>query len=82
MRILTADIETNGFLEETTRMWCHCAKDYSTGEVYKYKLDECEEGLKFYESADVLVFHNGINFDEPAIKKLYPHIKLLKQLIP
>ena len=80
MKILTADIETNGFLEETTRMWCHCAKDYSTGEVYKYKLDECAEGLKFYESADILVFHNGINFDEPAIKKLYPHIKLPKTI--
>ena len=76
--ILSCDIEANGLLDEADRMWCLCAKDYSTGETYKFSPDTLEEGLDLIQTADVTAWHNGTCFDEPLIKKLYPQVKLKK----
>jgi DNA polymerase I len=69
---LVCDIETDGLLNELTRIHCLVAKDARTGEVFSFGPGEIEAGLKFLESGDVLVFHNGLKFDVPAIKSLYP----------
>jgi DNA polymerase I-like protein with 3'-5' exonuclease and polymerase domains len=36
------------------------------------------EGVKLLEEADMAVFHNGIKFDQPAIRKLFPKFSLKK----
>ena len=64
------DLESDGFLEETTVI--HCLVVREEGETYRYRGDTIEVGLNHILSADFAVAHNGIKFDIPVIKKLYP----------
>ncbi|MCP5006671.1 MAG: hypothetical protein GY941_22420 [Planctomycetes bacterium] len=73
--LLSVDIESDGFLEEMTRIWCICAKDYMTGEEYKFNPEQLDDALYLLKDAETCVYHNGIGFDEEAIKKLYPKFK-------
>ncbi len=66
------DVETNGFLEDMDRMHCISIKCYETGNVFEYGPDRIKAGLKKLQEADIIVAHNGLSFDIPAIKKLYP----------
>ena len=72
---LIVDIETNGLLDELTTIHCIVAKDVDSGEVHSFRPNEIDKGIKLLESADELIAHNGIKFDVPAIKKLYPSFK-------
>ena len=72
---LIVDIETNGLLDELTCIHCIVAKDVDTGEVHSFRPNEIAKGIKLLESADELIAHNGIKFDVPAIKMLYPSFK-------
>jgi len=72
---LIVDIETNGLLDELTTIHCIVAKDVNSGEVHSFRPNEIDKGIKLLESADELIAHNGIKFDVPAIKKLYPSFK-------
>ena len=74
MRILVSDIETNG-LEDSTKLWICGGKDLSTGETSRF--DNClddpvakAEAIKWYQSADMIVGHNFLQFDAPMINKL------------
>ena len=69
---LVADIETNGFLDNVTVVHCIAAKDIDTGTVYTFHGPTIEEGVRFLQSADTLIFHNGISYDIPVLNKLYP----------
>lgn len=69
---LVADIETNGFLDNVTVVHCIAAKDIDTGTVYTFHVPTIEEGVRFLQSADTLIFHNGISYDIPVLSKLYP----------
>lgn len=69
---LVADIETNGFLDNVTVIHCIAAKDIDTGTVYTFQGSTIEEGVRFLQSADTLIFHNGISYDIPVLNKLYP----------
>ena len=64
------DLESDGFLDETTVI--HCLVVREDGETYRYRGDTIEVGLNHILSADYAVAHNGIKFDIPVIKKLYP----------
>lgn len=64
------DIETNGFLEHTTVV--HCLVLRELGVTYRYRGTDIETGLIHLMQAKNVVAHNGIKFDIPAIKKLYP----------
>lgn len=70
------DIESDGLLYTTERLWCIGIKvnDSPTVAYGLRVLSNCkgtlEEGLEILKSADVLIGHNIINFDLPAIKKL------------
>ncbi|MPX98369.1 hypothetical protein EHW61_17245, partial [Salinivibrio sp. VYel6] len=44
----------------------------ATGEVKRYRPDNYHDLLKDLFEADVLVAHNGINYDVPALQKLFP----------
>ena len=72
---LVFDIETNGFIDVMNTIHCISACDIDTGTYYNFKPDTINEGIKMLAEADVLIAHNGIKFDVPAIQKLYPEFK-------
>jgi len=70
---LTFDIESNGLLDTCNTIWCLVAQDVTTKETYSYSdydddLPSLEEGLKLLQDAEVLIGHNIIGYDIPAIK--------------
>lgn len=79
------DIETNGLLDETTKLHSLVLQDVDTGEVYSCHDHDWENpaegevhsrtlswGLKQLEDAAEIIGHNIIKFDVPALQKLYP----------
>lgn len=75
------DIETDGLLDNLTTIHCLALLDIDTGEVIGCPPDRhafvmtIEEGLRHLMEADLIVGHNIIKFDIPAIQKLYPWFK-------
>lgn len=71
---LIFDIETNGFLRDMSKIHCIVTKDTETGRVSQYRSGfpyELEEGLGDIESGNIIVGHNIINYDIPALQKIY-----------
>jgi len=69
MSRLVFDIETDGLLDELTRIWIIVAHDLDT----KKKQIWLESDLgwqKAFQEADLLIGHNVIDFDFPALKKV------------
>lgn len=83
MNILIADVETDGFLADLTRMWCLAVGDLE-GRVVLYAdqpgYPPISEGLERLQQADQIVFHNGLGFDLWAINKLYPGTLRMEQV--
>lgn len=73
--MLRFDIETNGLLEELTKVHCIVAKDSRTGEVRSWHGETLEDGVRFLQEAPELWAHNAIRFDVPALTKVYPWFK-------
>lgn len=78
-RRLVYDCETDGYLEQTTKVHCLAIRDVDSNEVFSFvdhrqtKSYPCiEEGLHMLHEADLCVAHNGIDFDEQALAKVYP----------
>jgi DNA polymerase-1 len=74
MKVVVSDIETNG-LNDSDKLWICGGKDITTGEISRF--DNCHEddvarreAIKWYESADMIVGHNFVQFDAPMINKL------------
>ena len=71
-----ADVETDGFLPELTRVWCLAIADPRSEEVEVYAdqpgYTPLVNGLARLKEADRVVFHNGLGFDFWAINKVYP----------
>lgn len=71
-RAVLFDIETNGLLDALTRCHCIVLKDTASGRVFSaHEPQEIQEALRILEEAPVIVAHNAIRFDVPALKKLY-----------
>lgn len=66
------DIETNGLLPELTTVPCIGLLDLDTGEQFSYHGAEVRLGIHKLECADLIVGHNVIGFDLPAIRKVFP----------
>lgn len=73
------DIETDGLLDKVSKIHCIVAIDTETKKVLKFHNDliierdgDISQGLTELSNAELLVFHNGIGYDIPAIKKLHP----------
>lgn len=72
------DIETDGLLDEATKIHCLVLKDLDTGKVQVFQqygdpvAHNVADGLKVLMQADLIVGHNVIKFDIPVIEKLYP----------
>ena len=73
-RTLIFDAETDGLLFALTKFHCIGIEDVETAETWLFdeRQGNLEEGLRMLEKADVLIGHNIMGFDLPAIEKIYP----------
>ena len=69
---LVFDIETNGLLDEITKIHCLVIYVLDEEKYLSYTAKNIEEAVYLLSSADEIIGHNIIKFDLPAIKKLYP----------
>ena len=69
-RRLIADIEADGLLDTITQVHCLAAVDVDTGEAFDFKPWELGEGLELLSKADIILAHNGIGYDFPALEKI------------
>lgn len=79
---LIFDLETDGLLDEVTKIHCLVIKDTDTGEVTtccvpydgsnEDPVCDIEWGLLMLQRADLISGHNIIKYDLPVIQKLYP----------
>jgi DNA polymerase-1 len=69
---LLFDIEADGLVDTITTIHCNVSKDIDTNEVTKYPPSLVPNAIEDLQSAESLIGHNIINYDVPAIKKLYP----------
>ena len=70
---LVFDIESNGLLEEISTIWCIVCQNVDTKEIISFSdhddtLQSTQAGLDYLQAADVLIGHNIIGYDIPAIK--------------
>jgi DNA polymerase I len=72
---LIFDLETDGLLDEVTKVHCLVIKDTEDGHVYQYTT-KIENGLYHLMDADLIAGHNVIKYDIPVIQKLYPWFKV------
>lgn len=82
--MLIFDLETDGLLDELTRIHTMHVIDTETDRAYRFNVGQfadgtpcprdgtIEDGITLLEGATDLIGHNIIGFDIPALKKLYP----------
>jgi len=73
---LVFDLESNGLLNDVTRIHCIAIYDSTTDEIETYNDEKnnkysITEGLNKLLVADTIVGHNIIGYDIPCISKLY-----------
>lgn len=73
---LLFDIETNGLLDGCSVIHCICALSLPDGKRYSFGPGRISEGLALLIRAPLLVAHNGLCFDVPAIAELHPDAAL------
>ncbi len=76
MRYTIFDIETDGLLDSLTRMHCLCASIYEDNTlIEEVVITNMAELVPFLERQPILIGHNVIRYDFPAIQKLtgYKH---------
>ena len=78
--MLYFDIETDGFIDNLTKIHCLCIRDDETEGVYRFNT-EIQPGLDMLMQADKIAGHNVIKFDIPAIQKLYPDFKVTESQV-
>lgn len=76
LRTAIFDIESDGLLDRITKVHILCITEFETGLKFKFLQHEIEKGLKLLQDADMVVAHNGLGFDIPALFKLYPWFEI------
>lgn len=78
--MLIFDIETDGLLNDLTQLHCMAIADTETGEIRGYDNTQAEEGVeRLYDAlkqGKSIAGHNIINYDIPALAKLFPWFRL------
>lgn len=69
-KVRVFDIEANGLLDTITEIHCLVASSLDGKEVERFGKDELYKIPEFLDSCDVLIGHNVIQYDFPAIKKI------------
>lgn len=70
MKILVTDIEGNNLYHHITKFWCAWVIDPVTGYKKGFRPHELSEYIEELRSADIVIGHNVIDFDFPALVKL------------
>jgi len=83
---LVFDLETNGLLNDVTRIHCLAIYDSTTDEIETYNDEKnnkysISEGIGKLLVADTIVGHNIIGFDLPCISKLYNYFTPTARII-
>lgn len=73
---LVFDLESDGLLDEASRIHCIVAIDKDTKEVHKFEPSKVVQGLNLLMEADQLIGHNIIGFDLALINKLHPWFEI------
>ena len=77
--MLVFDLETNGLLNDVTKIHCMAIYDTETDQTFVYN-DECPgqgmsnpvlRGVQYLELADCIVGHNILGFDIPVIRSIF-----------
>jgi DNA polymerase-1 len=73
---LIFDIETDGLLDELTKVHCLVLVDTETGQTWDYEPNTVDVGvtklMHYANDGGQIIGHNVIKFDIPAIRKVYP----------
>ena len=81
--VLFFDLETNGLLDSLDRVLCAGGSDGPRSDVTVYggmgKEGSLQDFAQKVEEADYLVGHNIIGFDLPALRKVYPDLRITGQ---
>ena len=74
MSRLVFDIEGDNLYQDITKVHCIRAYDLDTDTMHRFDVDNepIFRGIKLLNEADILIGHNIIGFDRPALHKLYP----------
>ena len=75
------DCETNGLLDELNCIHSLVLKNIDTGEKHSFSPGSIEQGVKMLMAADLIVGHNVIDFDVPAITKVYPWFSIAEDKV-
>jgi len=70
MTTVVGDLETNGLLENATKIHCGVFKDIETNVITKFTPETIYKLPDFLAQVDVLIMHNGVGFDIPIMRKL------------
>lgn len=72
---LVFDLESNGLLNDVTKIHCLVIYEQETGETVAYNdegnAEPITRGVQRLEDADVIVGHNVIGYDIPCLRKIY-----------
>lgn len=69
--MLIFDLETDGLLDDVTKVHCMVTHDTETGEVKTYDPDHIEDGIEALRGAQQIGGHNVMSYDLPVLEKLY-----------
>lgn len=78
---LIFDLESDGYVEQLTRLHVIAAMDIDTKVEYVFGPDNIDEGVELLQSASMICGHNVLCFDIPAIQKLYPDFNTDKMIV-
>lgn len=70
--MLLFDVESDGLLDTITTIHCLVILNTKSGSMSTYHGGNLREGLRVLAEAPVICGHNIINYDIPAIQKVYP----------
>jgi DNA polymerase-1 len=75
MKICVFDLETNGLLNEVTKVHVMAVRCLSTGKLRVFREHQIAEGLSYLDQFDLLVGHNIIKYDIPVLTKLFGYVR-------
>lgn len=74
MKIRVFDIEANGLLDTINTIHCFVFSSLDGKETEKFDNTQWNEATKFMDTCDVLIGHNVISYDFPAIEKITGYV--------
>lgn len=70
MKTIVIDIESDGLLNEITKIHCIACKDVISGEEVQFTPHSLDDFTEYINTIQCIVGHNLVGFDIPAIKKI------------